>query len=146
MPISISISVPKTDGMDSKRIMNALRKASPVLVEKLLPIIRARTPRDTGALREALEGKAYPSEVSGNRESQLAQFWYDDQPQIDEWKRVYAPYQEGPELGLSTYTNEPRRMLQQIGTTDQDLIDQWAEAAIQEALDQMAHGSTTLNG
>jgi hypothetical protein len=142
--LSVTITMPAPGGLDSKQLMDALRRASPLLVEKLLPIIRERTPKRTGALRESLSGQSYNRSVSGNREASLAQFFYEDGPQVQEWKRVYAPYQEGPSLGLSTYTNEPRHMLAQINTTDASLVQQWADAAIEEALGEMVRNTPDI--
>lgn len=77
---------------------------------------------DTGALASSVTGRAYQGAKSGT----LVSVWFNPSQQYAAWGRYYAPYQEGPPIGASTYTNEPRHMLYDSYTYDRSSIQQWA--------------------
>lgn len=74
---------------------------------------------DTGALASSVTGRV------GAGKPNLVSVWFNPSPQIAQWGRVYAAYQEGPPIGLSTYTNPPRHMLYD-STEDAEQIITWA--------------------
>lgn len=76
--------------------------------------------KDTGALADSV------TYALGQGRPVLATIYYAAGPQVRQWERVYAPYQEGPPEGLATYTNPPRHMLYDAQTEDTDQIEQWA--------------------
>lgn len=92
---------------------------------------------DTGALASSVTGQAYPNSKNGT----IVAVWFNAAQQIAEWGRYYAPYQEGPPLGLSTYTNPPRHMLFDSQTEDAEQIRQWAiQAGTQTVEKEIASG------
>lgn len=95
--------------------------------------ISARTPIDTGAL---LSDEFYKV-GSGNV---LVTLGVNTENQLAEWGRIYAPYQEGGELGLSTYTNPPHEMFARVLTDDLDQIGEWGVRQCQMAMDRCAAG------
>lgn len=121
---------PAAVGMGGDKLMSALRRATATLAPLLATRVRGRTPRQTGALREDVTGDAYTSAVSGTRQVKLVDLYVESGAQVSEWGRVYAAYQEGPPLGLSTYTNGPHQMFARVATEDLGLIEGWAEAAV----------------
>src|SRR5262245_56013487 len=76
-----------------------LHERSGELAQFELSNIRRRTPRRTGALWDSAGAK--PHKEPSNRS--LATLYYEDEPQLFEWQRVYSIYQEGPPLGIETY-------------------------------------------
>lgn len=60
---------------------------------------------------------------------------------FEEAGRDYAPYQEGPPLGLATYTNPPRHFLFDIETEDAASITTWAEDTLRAAIAEMESGT-----
>lgn len=117
-------------------VYRSLHDHSPELADLEYDAIYGRTPQRTGALAEGLTKIAYTSTNTDD----LALIYFDDQTQIDEWGRVYAPYQEGGQFGLPTYTNPPREMIGSSLTDDIPQIQAWGENACQEALDLCANG------
>ena len=81
----------------------------------------------TGALLESVTKEA---NVSGDT---LALISFDDGPQVEQWGRVYAEYQEGPPYGTSTYTNEPRHMIADAEEEGADQIAEWAKGVIEDS-------------
>lgn len=119
-------------------IKQQLHTHAPELKENEVTLIMSRTPVLTGALQSDVEGKTYSS---GN---DLVFLYSNEENQIIEWNRVYALYQEGGDLGLSTYTNAPHEMFGQVLTTDMPLIQEWGNQAAQEAVDLCASGGGLL--
>lgn len=85
----------------------------------------------TGALASSVTGRAYTNAKNGT----LISVWFNNAQQYAQWNRYYAPYQEGPPLGLATYTNAPRHMLYDSQTDDAGQITDWAISAGQAAAD-----------
>jgi hypothetical protein len=123
--LSINTTVTGTFLTDAE-VNAALHLHSPELATDELQRVRDRTPYLTGALRSAAEARSYQGATS----RQLVKIWYSDEPQLFEWNRVYVAYQEGPPLGLSTYTNPPRLMLQQAPAVDTPAIQAWADQVV----------------
>lgn len=105
------------------------------LIDLEVPLIRARSPYLTGALRDDIKGIPY---ATGD---DIALLYADDAAQLAQWGRIYAPYQEGPPLGLSTWTNPPHQMFANVLTEDIPVIEQWAIEAAQEAIGQCTQGT-----
>ncbi len=77
-----------------------------ILAEAINERIQGRTPVDTGAL---VSSEKFEINQDTNIPD-LINFYADDAEQLAAWGRVYVLYQEGPPLGLSTYTNDPHQM------------------------------------
>jgi hypothetical protein len=105
-------------------IIQALRGNTQELSSRLLQRIESRTPIATGALRESWEPLYPPSGP------EILSIGPNPAPQELAWGRVYAQYQEGPPLGLPTYTNDPHQMLRQADPEDLPTIEEWADATI----------------
>jgi hypothetical protein len=86
---------------------------------------------DTGALASSVTGQAYGDAKNGT----IIAVWFNNAQQYAEWGRYYAPYQEGPPIGLSTYTNAPRHMLFDAQTEDAGQIHDWAVRTGQHSLE-----------
>lgn len=115
-------------------IRQSLHNHAQDLIDLEVPLIRARSPYLTGALRDDIKGLPY---TTGD---DIALLYADNAAQLAQWGKVYAPYQEGPPLGLSTWTNPPHQMFASVLTEDIPVIEQWAVEAAQEALDQCTQG------
>lgn len=126
---------------DRGALMRALHRRTPTLAPELETDLRGRTPKRTGALREAASSRA-------NRSAgpTLVTLYYDDEPQVVEWHRVYVAYQEGPPLGLATYTNGPRHMLYDTPEHDGERIETWAEDALREWADSLDPALVPVEG
>lgn len=83
----------------------------------------------TGALLESVQKQANVSDAV------LARIFFEDGPQVEQWGRVYAEYQEGPPYGTSTYTNEPRHMIADAEEEGADQIAEWAKGVVEDAWD-----------
>lgn len=92
--------------------------------------IEARTPKSSGALAASLDGENFTDPSTDD----LVSFLYLDQPQIDQYGRVYAMYQEGGPLGLATYTNAPHEMLYKVQTDDAPLVNAWIKGSVEAAI------------
>lgn len=135
------VTVPKFDEIDGKKAMQVLHDHAGEIAKAIEEHIEDRTPVDTGALKE---DETYTVNGGGN---ELVRWFVGDAYQIAENKRDYAAYQEGPPLGLATYTNGPHQMYFEVTTTDLDEIGNWAQQLVEEAADQMVDaanaGATT---
>lgn len=141
MGLGVELIVPEellSDDLQNA-LMNSLRFRSPEIALDIILRIRERTPRDRGALRESETQQAYTSRVSGSKNINLAKWYVEDGPQLAEWGRVYAPYQEGD---LPTYTNPPRRMFARTEEDDLGIIETWADEAVKGAADAIGSGPT----
>lgn len=94
-------------------------------------IERTSGPYSTGALASSVTGQAYP----GSKNGTLISVWFNNAQQYSEWGRYYAPYQEGPPIGLSTFTNGPRHMLYDSQEQDAGEITDWAVQSGQATVD-----------
>lgn len=121
-----------------KRIIENWHKHARELGQPLGSIIASRTPVLTGALQSSVT-----PEFPGAGDT-LIHIFFDATPQLDAWERIYDTYQEGPVLGLSTYTNPPRRMLQQTDPDNLPMIKSWAALYAQEAVDVFTNASVTV--
>ncbi len=115
--------------LSPEKVQAALHGNSAVLALEEAQRVRDRTPVLTGALRSSVDYRNYPKRTS----KQLVKVWYEDEPQLFTWKRVYVDYQEGPPLGLSTYTNAPHQMLYRAEAEDAGAIQQWADETLAQA-------------
>jgi hypothetical protein len=131
-------------GMDIwATIDEQLHAHSPELGQTLVPLVQDITPVRTGALQSSVTYEAYPDPQGyGAGQSDLVFVYAEDAEQLAAWKRVYVQYQEGPPLGLRTYTNPPRQMFLQtaqgMGYTE---TADWAVHYVQTALDMCAGGA-----
>jgi hypothetical protein len=132
--IRIKIGIPAASFNEATKglISAALHAHSQELADLERPKVRGRTPVRYGALRESLNLKAYPSPKS----RALIKIWYDDEPQLFEWHRVYSYYQEYLPLGKSTYTPNKAQMLFHVTDEDAPGIEEWASRVGQTALDE----------
>lgn len=126
------ITIPDLNKVDIKTLLKGLHFHAPELADTILDRVEARTPVDTGALKE---DEAYKLGSSSSRS--LVTWFVGNEWQYSENGREYSVYQEGPPLGKSTYTNGEHQIFAQIATTDLPIILAWAEASVQEGIDQM---------
>lgn len=140
MNVSVTLTLPKLDDFEAKEIMSALRQASPQIGEEIADRIRdrARPYIRRGALYDSIDYLPYTGGVSGSREVNLVRWYADDAPQINDWGRVYAEYQEGPPLGKTTYTNDPRHLFYGVETDDAPAIQDWADQVVEQSLNDLA--------
>lgn len=133
------VTIPDLSKVDIRTLIAGLRFHAPELGQEILDRIEARTPVDTGAL---VEDEAYI--VGGSDPRALVTWFVGDEWQYTEWNREYSVYQEGPPLGIEGYTStgKPWKMFEQIETTDLPIIQAWAEASVQEGIDQMVKDAT----
>jgi hypothetical protein len=136
---SITLTAPGGEswfGQDwHKTIIEELFRATDELGRLEQYNVSARTPVDTGALLADVQYTAYSSGTT------LVDVFADDEEQLAEYNRVYALYQEGGALGLSTYTNAPREMFAKVLTDDIPAIEKWGNDALQKGLDRLGSGS-----
>ena len=140
MALSLEVVVPAAIArmvQNPEVLMNALRAHSPEIAQQIETRIRARTPRLTGALREAVSSNPYTNEVNGLNPVMLVRWYADDGPQLEVWGRVYVEYQEGEPLGKRTYTNDAHQMFEDVEVDDIPLIQAWAEAVVQDAANKL---------
>lgn len=138
---SLTVRIPKMDEFSGKAFMSGLHDHSDEIATEVLHRIEDRTKVDTGALKEDETYKL-------GRGEELVTWFVGEDYQIAENKRYYAPYQEGPPLGLSTYTNDPHQMFFKVTTDDLGLIADWAQRVIDDAAEAMSSaaeaGASTL--
>jgi hypothetical protein len=103
-------------------IRKAVHDGTPELARDEVERVIDRTPILTGALRDDVEGDGNTDPSS----DELAYIRSGTQNQLAEWNRVYVQYQEGPDLGVTTWTNAPHQMYAQVGTTDIPALEAWA--------------------
>ena len=133
---SITITGNQIFGMNLDATIRAkLHENTPELSDLLVFLVSEKTPVRSGALLGSITGIPYTDDGDD-----LAYVYADPGPQLDQYNRVYAPYQEGPSLGLSTFTNAPHQMFARTGTDDLPLIAEWAREHAQEALDLCVAG------
>lgn len=134
MQLGAYIDYPKLEGLSYGEILKVLRFHMAEIGDEVLDKIEARTPYLTGALREDEAWR--PMAGSGVRGG-LLEWYIRDEYQLAEWGRFYAPYQEGPPLGLSTYTNGPRHFMLDVQSKDLPEISEWALDVVREAVDNV---------
>lgn len=139
MDFNVVVTTPLPEDIEgaAAALINSLRVASPDIAEKLESAVRARTPKRTGALRESISSKAYPTLVSGTRPVSLVKLYAEDGPQLDEWNRIYVAYQEYLPLGKSTYTPQKAQMFYRVSTDDLPMIEQWVNDTLEAAVDAL---------
>lgn len=131
-------------GMDIwATIDEQLHEHSPELGATLAYLVEDLTPVLTGALQSSISHEDYPDPQGyGVGESDLTWIYAADAPQLAAWNRIYVAYQEGPPLGLSTYTNPPRQMFLTVGEGEGVVqSEEWAVRYCQLALDMCAGGA-----
>lgn len=126
----VFLSMPKFADLDMNFVLGSLHEHAEDIAKEVLERIEARTPVDTGALKE---DETY---VLGEPEHAIVTWYVGAEYQTAENEREYSPYQEGPPLGLSTYTNGPHQMFFRVSTDDLPLIQTWAMAVVGEAVEQ----------
>lgn len=133
LTLGVYCSIPDLSQVDLNEVLGALHEHAEEIADTILHRIEDRTPVDTGALKE---DETY---VLGPDKATLVTWFVGDAYQLTEWNRVYAPYQEGPPLGIAGYTasGAPVRMFERVATDDQPLIQSWADAVVGEALNQL---------
>lgn len=139
MNASITLTAPGGEGWFGqdwrKTIFEELFRATDELGQLEQYNVSARTPVDTGALLADVQYTAY------HEGKTLVDVYADDEEQLAEWGRVYALYQEGGALGLSTYTNAPHEMFAKVLTDDIPAIEKWGNDALQKGVDRLGNGS-----
>jgi hypothetical protein len=125
------ISITDDEGGDDDEVsvedaMEGLHKDAERIAKIIQQRIRDRSPDDTGAMKEDETYKVF-----GEGE-QLVTWYAGSYNQETENHRYYLPYQEGPPMGLKTYTNEPHRMFERVTTEDPGLIEDWAYQVIEK--------------
>jgi len=131
MPLRFDIEVVLPPGLQNlvdTDLIAALHETAPTIGNTINEAIRNRSPMSTGAL---ISSETFKTPDKGKV---VVSFYPEDGPQIDAWGRVYAPYAEGPPIGLSTYTNPPRSMYAKVETEDSPVIQAWAEATLENKL------------
>lgn len=145
MGVSLKLTIPDLTGLvdglmnvDQTVIAGWGQDADTLLKTEIYNVTQRTKERayDTGALMSSVTGQAYP----GSKNGTLISVWFNNAQQYAEWGRYYAPYQEGPPIGLSTYTNGPRHMLYDSQTEDTGQITGWAVQAGQTAVDDTLGG------
>ena len=114
-------------------IRKAVHDGTPELARDEVERVIDRTPLLTGALRDDVEGD-YVLDPSSD---ELAHIYSGTNNQLAEWNRVYVQYQEGPDLGVTTWTNAPHQMYAQVGTTDIPALEEWASSRLSVAAKEM---------
>lgn len=98
------------------------------LGEELVPLVQDKTPVDTGALVSSIT--YFP--LSGQ---EILEVYAASGPQMAQWSRYYVYYQEGPPLGLATYTNGPRQMFLQTAEGDGlAATESWGMLVVMQAI------------
>jgi hypothetical protein len=140
MPVSWKLTMPDLAllaeqlGTVDERVLSAWGDDAETLLAIEVFNVTQRTlerANDTGALASSVTGQAY----AGAKNETLIAVWFNNAQQYAQWGRYYAPYQEGPPIGLSTYTNAPRHLLFDAQTDDASQIAQWAATAGQPVFD-----------
>ena len=131
---SILVTMPDFNELDGKKAMAILHDHAPEIAEEVLARIQDRSPKDTGALKGDETYKLGDG-------SSLVQWYVGADYQITEWGREYDVYQEGPPLGLSTYTTGEHQMFYRVTTDDLPLIADWAQRTVEGAAESMAEAA-----
>lgn len=119
-------------------IDEVMHKNANLMADELVYLVKLKTPIRTGSLWTDIQSDSYPD--PGGED--LAYIYSATSEQIAAWQRVYVDYQEGGILGLPTYTNDPHEMFQITSDTDgPPMVEAWALASIQEALDLCIAGA-----
>lgn len=146
--IQVTLHVPKLDKFAARELATALRAHSPEIAKRIEAKLRERAKASftqgysQGAFAEDIESQPYTGAVSGTRDANLVRWYLTDDNQLAEWHRVYAAYQEGPPLGLATWTTGMHQIFARIGTDDQPDIDAWADAVAQTWAEEAAAQAT----
>ena len=112
----------------SNRVTNALHNNAGELGDALVRLVQDKTPVLTGALQSDITW----APMTGN---DILQVYANAEAQSENWGRVYVQYQEGPPMGVPTYTNPPRLMFLDTANTDGFIVTEaWAIVTVQEAL------------
>lgn len=119
----IRIAIPKDLEDKKPEMVQALRDSVGEIMPVVVSNIQDRTPKRTGTLASSVTAR------EGDVPT-LASFYAEEGPQLDEYRRVYVQYQEGPPLGISGYTNGPFQMFERVSIDDLSAIDAWARAVI----------------
>lgn len=119
-----------------KTILGPVYDNAGVLGEYINERIQGRTPVDKGGL---VASETY--EVNTDRsDPTLVTFSSEDGPQLDAWGRVYVTFQEGPPLGRSTYTNDPRQMYYRAESEDIGEVQAYLDMMISDGVRAAAEG------
>lgn len=115
-----------------------LHEHSPEIGQIVADLVKARTPVRTGALEMDITFDAYMD----TGDDDIAWITAPGEEQLAEWNRIYVAYQEGPPMGLDTYTNAPRLMFMTTSETDgPPAVEAWGVIHVQEALDMCVAGA-----
>lgn len=114
------------------KIVQAWREQAQELLDMEKENIANRIPVSTGTLLDSLTGVTNPDPIT------IIDVYTDPDIQLSgPWGRVYDTYQEGPPLGASTYTNEPRQFIYSALTEDEDQIRSWVQAIAQKVAQEV---------
>ena len=132
LTLGVYCSIPDLSKVDLDTVLGALHEHAEEIADTILHRIEDRTHVLTGATRE---DEQY---TLGADRNTLVTWFVGDDYQVAEWGHPYAVYEEGPPLGKTTDTNDPVQMFAQVATTDLPLLQSWADAVVEEALNQIA--------
>lgn len=126
--IDVSGAIPKIAGAGDK-VVQALHDHASELGSVLYQLVQDKTPVLTGALKSDM------TFIANRGGDELVWVFAAGGNQLYMWGREYVQYQEGPPLGVSTYTNPPRQMFLQTAEGDGfAATETWAWATTQAAL------------
>jgi hypothetical protein len=121
--LSATVTMPRNrSGLNGGVAVDAWRNRANEIADIERQNISDRTPEQTGTLDASLTEQLNPDDQT------IAQVYTDPDVQMSgPWGRVYAQYQEGPPLGVSTYTNAPRQFIDGALAEDTGQIGSWAK-------------------
>lgn len=134
MNLDIQVDIPAgLEKLGANMVFQAWRRDSGTIATQLEDFIRYRTysrAYDTGALASDITSHKLPGnpflEVGFGDSNQLASPSH----------RYYATYNEGPDLGLSTYTYGPRHLIADADPDDFPHIIEWATESAKRAFQE----------
>lgn len=125
-------------GMDLyQTIAEELHAGTPDLAPLILYWMTENTPIRSGAL--AADEFANP--ITDAHDPTLIDAGIGTRNQLDEYGRLYAAYQEGPSLGLATFTNDPHHMIQGVIDNHAEDIAAWAYERMDGAITRCVNGT-----
>lgn len=118
-------------------LIQAVYKGTETLRDTVLGIIIDKTPYLTGGLQSDETG-TFNNDSSS---SELIHVYTETANQLANWNRVYVEYQEGPDLGRETFTNDAHQMFQ--STADNTtLFTSWGADRLQDGIITIISGGS----
>lgn len=134
MNLDITLDIPAgLEKLGANIVFQAWRRDSSTIAIQLEDFLRYRTytrAYDTGALASDITSHKLP----GTNAGPFLEVGFGDSNQLaSSSHRYYAPYNEGPDLGLPTYTFGPRHLIADADPDDLPHISEWATATAKRA-------------